>query len=159
MEVASFQKMNVEQVNRTSQECQECKRPKNDSENSSSRRLPLNKRCPVFLYPRLLARIQERLNNRSQSSLIAFLQRNEPERLPGCGNRTQHFCRAKHRPRGGQEHQLDTGPPIQHVRQAEQPTRKRNGFQLASVTPSVRQAKDSRGDVREPYARAAPIRL
>gem|GEM_PF-6103814 len=53
---------------------------------------------------------------------------------------------------------IDAGTPIQHVRHAQQPT-KRNGLQFASVAASVRQSKDSRGYVRKPYAWAAPIRV
>jgi hypothetical protein len=41
-EWASLQQMNFEQVDGTSKKCKEFKRPKNDPEDSSSRRVPMN---------------------------------------------------------------------------------------------------------------------
>jgi len=121
----------------------------------------MDERCSIFLDPCLLAGvlIQGRLNRRPQPTLIIFLKRNEPERLPRRGNRTQHLCRAKHRPTVSQEHHLDAGTPIQHVRHAEQAAGERNALQLAGRAVSVWQPKDGRRDFRNPYARASVIRV
>jgi hypothetical protein len=45
--------------------------------------MPMNQRCSIFLYPGFLAGvlIQRRLNRRSQSALVPFLERDESERL------------------------------------------------------------------------------
>jgi len=79
----------------------------------------MNSRCSVFLYPCLLASMQEGLNHRSQLAMSAFLKRNEPEWLPSPGDRAQHLCCGLHQPRLSQEHQRDAGAPIQHVRDAD----------------------------------------
>jgi hypothetical protein len=93
----------------------------------------MDKRGSVFLDPRLLAGIliQGRLNRCPQPALVVFLERNEAEWLPGIGDGAQHFRRAQYRARSSQEHQLDAGTPIQHVRQAQQAAGERNRLQLA----------------------------
>ncbi len=61
---------------------------------------------PVLDY-RLTVLIDGGLNHISESALIVFIDRNEPEGLLSAGERRQHFGCAKHCSRIGQEHQVD----------------------------------------------------
>jgi hypothetical protein len=99
--------MDVQYVDGTSQAKREQgEGSENDAKGAFSRGMAMNQRCSIFLYPRFLARvlIQGRLDRRSQSALIVFLERNEPERLPGGRDGIQHFGSAKYGSRVSQEH-------------------------------------------------------
>ena len=101
--------------------------------------------------------MQRRLNSCPQSVLIARIERKEPERLLSPGDGSQHFRRAKHQPRMGQEHQLDAATQIQRLRQAEQAAGQRKGLHFAWSAATVLQSKDSRSDVPGSYACGTPI--
>jgi hypothetical protein len=154
--------MDVQYVDGTSQAKREQgESSENDPKGAFSCGIPMDQRRSIFLYPRFLAMvlIQGRLNRRSQSALIVFLERNEPERLLGGGHRIQHFGCAKYRSGMSEEHQLDAGSAIQHVCHVEQAASERKGFQFAWTAMSVRQTKDGGGDISKADARAAVTRV
>jgi hypothetical protein len=115
--------------------------------------------CPVLDYRALFKTvlIDRQLNNFSQTTLIMFIDLNEPERLQDGGDRRQHFCSANHRPHICQEHQLDVRALIQRAGQAEQSAGDGNDLQLASNAASALGTKDGRSCVRKLQPRRSRI--
>jgi hypothetical protein len=91
--------------------------------------------------------IDTELNKISESALIVFIDRNEPERLQSAGERWQHLCCAQHCPRVGHEHQFDASALIQRAGQVQQSPCDGNDLQPASNSAAALEAKDSRGRV------------
>jgi hypothetical protein len=101
--------------------------------------------------------IDRELNKISESALIVFIDRKEPERLQSAGERWQHLCCAQHCPRVGQEHQFDASALIQRAGQVQQSPCDGNDLQLASNSAAALEAKDSRGSVHKLQSRRSPI--
>ena len=88
---------------------------------------------------------------------MVFIDRNEPERLQGAGDRRQHFCCAKHCPGVRQEHQSDARGLFQRARQVQQSAGDGNDLQFASNPVSVVEAKNSRSRARKLQSRRSPM--
>jgi|ERR1700687_2808182 len=96
------------------------------------------------------------MTSRSLRSSLSSIRTNR-NGLQSAGDRRQHFCCAKHRPRVRQEHQFDTRALIQKAGQGQQSAGDTNDLQLASNAVSTLEAQHSRWRVCKLQSRWSPI--
>jgi hypothetical protein len=101
--------------------------------------------------------IETGLKCRLQSALIAFRQRNEPERLLCAADGHKHFYSAEHLSPVCVKHQVDNGTLVHRCRQEQQAAIAGNNVQFAKYTEAILELKDSRGCLRETKSRNTPI--
>ena len=101
--------------------------------------------------------MQSRLNGRAQSATIVHGKRNKAKRLLGGGQRAEHFRRAQHRPRVGQEHHLHLRALINRPGQGKQSTGDGKHLEFAGSALTILKSKHRGSEVCEVDSRCAQL--